>query len=476
MANFQGQGMEPGAGSESHLTSQRRHLMSSIEALIVGIVLLATAIAFQMGGNLRSAVARSPGAAATSILPSVPTTAPGGGAPASAHMGLTASGASTSARTFSYGYDLATAMSTGVNPAAAQRAAQVAKTMPASFQVVPIMGWGQGNPEISPGVFDFSQIAKQLTFVQASGATPVITLCGAPDWMKGLTAGTTDWTQLGLPPIASHYQDFAALSAAVAKAFPQVKYFVVWSELRGFWSPAFGGWDAGSYTSLYNDVYLAVKSARPDALVGGPYVSVGSGPGPAPARFPTPSGPWGHLQVTSLSAISYWLKNNVGADFVAVDGKAFTANFGLVTDPVTSTGKYAAVDQWLVSQTALPIVWMESHVVPDPTIVSQQQQAAIRIAALLQMASSGASLGMQWNPTQDPTWDEGIWNDVTLPSGGQPTVLAQVLPAVLNVLAAPVVLVPSSPPGTLIANGVKGTVTVTYSASAASVTVTGPAH
>ena len=145
----------------------------------------------------------------------------------------------------------------------------------------------------------------------------------------------------------------------------------------------------------------------------------------------------------------------------------------MTTDPLTSTGKYAVVDQWLASQTSLPIVWMESHLLPDTAGYSQDQQAALRVAALLQMASSGASLGMQWDPEQVTGWDEGLWTTAAYLYGGKPTVLAQELPAVLAVLAAPVTLVSGTPPGTLVATGADGTVTVIYSATTASVTVTG---
>ena len=57
---------------------------------------------------------------------------------------------------------------------------------------------------------------------------------------------------------------------------------------------------------------------------------------------------------------------------------------------------------------------------PDSTMrpaymtATQQQQAALRIAVLLQMASSGASVGLQWNPEQDAGWDEGLWTSTTV--------------------------------------------------------------
>ncbi len=216
---------------------------------------------------------------------------------------------------------------------------------------------------------------------------------------------------------------------------------------------------------------------RPDATVGGPYISVKSYSTPrGNALSTTPSGPWGTLDQTSLNAISYWMANKVGADFVAVDGTAFTKDAGLITDPLTSTAKYAAADAWLAQRTTLPIIWMESHLLPVPTLYSDQQQAALRVAALVEMASSGASVGMQWQAEQQAGWDEGLWSSTAVAGGGQPTVLGQELPGVLGVLSAPVTLVPGQPAGVLTATGANGTVTVTLNKQTSSVVVAPPLH
>jgi hypothetical protein len=483
MASVRGQGTEPGVGREIQQALKRSHLVGSVRTLIVGIVALATAFAFLFVGAVRPAAAppRTRSAATLSVTAAAMPPPPSSTvqAPAAApvpHVNLTAAGPSSMGRTFAYGYDLATAISGPLSAPAVQVALQMTQSIPGGFVDVPIMGWGQANPEISPSIFNFASLARQLAFVQASGSTPVITLCGAPDWMKGGLPGTTDWSQIATAPLPQHFQDFAALSAAVARAFPQVKYFAVWNELKGFWNPTTRITDIAGYTAMYNDTYQAIKAVRPDALVGGPYMSLHSLSGPAPRWAPAPSGPWGHLEAGQLSDIAYWLANKVGADFIAVDGRSFTNDVGLTTDPVSSTAKYAAVDQWLATQTPLPIVWMESHVLPDPTMYNLQQQAAVRVAALLEMASSGASAGMQWDPEQSTTWDEGLWTPAWLPGGGQPTPLGLELPAVLGVLAAPVTLATGTPPGTLVATGAAGTVTVTYTATSGSVVVTGPGH
>jgi hypothetical protein len=328
-----------------------------------------------------------------------------------------------------------------------------------------IMGWGTPNPEISPGVYNFNGIAERLNIITSTGGTPVLTLCGAPDWMKGGTAGTTNWSQINVAPLTSHYQDFANLAAKIAATFTQVKYFVVWNELKGFYVQG-SGWNIQGYTQMYNDVYTAIKAVRPDAVVGGPYA-----PLPALANKPagtlssTPQGPWGYVSQGTLDAVSYWLANKVGADFVAVDGKDFPES-GPITDPLTATEKYAAVDQWLQAHTDLPIWWVESHIEPPNSGWTDQQGAAVRVAALLEMASSGASVGMQWQPQDEVNWpDEGLWTSCLLSNGGLPTALAGDLPNVLPVLAQSVSLVGGMPFGVIMATGTGGTIVANTTAA-----------
>lgn len=438
----------------------------------MGVVALSASVALTISAVLTTplpaSASRAPAPAAQLLATKVASTPL-----ATSHPSLTSTGLSAVGRSFSYGYDLTQYGPYASVLAPAMAARHVAQSVAVSFEDIPIMGWGIGNPEPSPGDFNFAGIAQRIAFVQATGGIPVITLCAAPDWMKGGPSSVTDWSQINVAPLPQHYADFATLSADIARAFPQVKYFVVWNELKGFQSATSGNLNVAGYTTMYNDVFRAIKAVRPDALVGGPYMSVQSLSGPSTGSDPTPSGPWGHLAPASLAAISYWLTNKVGADFIAVDGKGYTDNAGLTTDPISAMAKYAAVDQWLEAQTSLPIVWMESHVLPVPGMYSDQMQAAVRVAALLQMASSGASVGMQWDPEDLVGWDEGIWTASESVGGGQPTVLGQELPAVLAVLAAPVSLVPGEPAGTLVATGADGTVTVKVTSSGASVIVSG---
>ena len=137
-----------------------------------------------------------------------------------------------------------------------------------------IMGFGALNPEPSKGVYDWASLDYRMDAIRRSGAIPVITLCCAPDWMKGGKSGSTDWSRIEAAPLPAFFDDFANLSAEVAKRYPDVDYFLVWNELKGFFDNAQNRWQYELYVELYNKVYAAVKKVRPTAKIGGPYVVV----------------------------------------------------------------------------------------------------------------------------------------------------------------------------------------------------------
>jgi hypothetical protein len=175
----------------------------------------------------------------------------------------------------------------------------------------------------------------------------------------------------------------------------------------------------------------------------------------------TPTGPWGSVSQTSLNAISYWLAHAVGADFLAIDGSDVTTDNQVVGGPLVSTEKYAAVDNWLRARTALPIWWMESHVQPVDSGWSATQAAAVRVAALLEMAASGATVGLQWQPQQQVGWpDLGLWTSTLAAGGGQPTVLASDMQRVLPVLQGGISALSNPSPGLLVASGPFGSVAI----------------
>ena len=186
-----------------------------------------------------------------------------------------------------------------------------------------LMGFGTLNPQPAPGEYDWESLDRRMRLTEDTGARTVLTLCCAPDWMKGGAPGATDWSRLEDDPLPAHFADFAALAAAAVQRYPQVERVLVWNELKGFYRSDLNRWDQEGYTALYNEVYRAVKAARPDVKVGGPYVVLSS----LDAGRPNASdlrGPWGAIDSRALAVVDHWLAHKAGADFVAVDGNTKT--------------------------------------------------------------------------------------------------------------------------------------------------------
>jgi hypothetical protein len=260
------------------------------------------------------------------------------------------------------------------------------------------MGWGADNPEPAPGVYDFSRLDARVALIGKSGGTPVITLCCAPDWMKGGAPGRTDWSQLETAPTPAHFADFAALAATVARHYPQVHAFVVWNEFKGFFDNGADAWDAAGYTALYNDVYRALKAVRPDIAVGGPYLPMDSFSAPDGREASAVHGTWGSLDQRVVTAFDYWSQHKAGADFVAVDGSSLPRDAADRADPFAATAKFTEVSRWVHTQTPLPLWWTEWYVEPNGSSWSEPERDAALAAGMIALAQGGVAAAFYWNP------------------------------------------------------------------------------
>ncbi len=283
-----------------------------------------------------------------------------------------------------------------------------------------VMGWGTENPEPAPGRYDFTSLDSRIALIRASGGTPVLTLCCAPDWMKGGRPGTTDWSRLESAPAPAHYADFAALAAKIARRYPDVTHFLVWNEFKGFWDEGADRWDAADYTRLYNLVYRAVKKAAPHDLVGGPYLDLDSLAPTDPTNASSLRGPWGSVDQRDLDALRYWLRHKAGADFLVVDGSSTTRDDRALPDPFTATDKFAAVDDWLRRDDGgLPVWWAEWYVEPDGAHWPQRRLLAVQADAMIQLERSGAAGAFYWNPeTPSGSCPGCLWRGTEGGAGG----------------------------------------------------------
>ena len=294
-----------------------------------------------------------------------------------------------------------------------------------------LMGWGAGNPEPSPGQFDFASLDRRIRLISATGATPVLTLCCAPDWMKGGVAGSTDWDRIEEAPDPGHFQDFADLAARAAERYPEVRHFVVWNELKGFYDRSRNEWDAAAYTDLYNRVYRAVKGVRPDALVGGPYVVFDSWASDDAGGHPsTVRGVWGVLDQRPLDVVDYWLTHAAGADFIAVDAPTRTRDKGLTTTDFEATGKLAAITEWVRERTELPIWWVEISADCSACAATSgsARRAVVMLDALVAVARAGASTAFLWGAQGSENGETAaLFSDTADATGGEPLPLARLL-------------------------------------------------
>jgi hypothetical protein len=309
----------------------------------------------------------------------------------------------------------------------------------ASYQNQHLFGWGTLNPEPSPGRYDWSSLDQRIGLIRAAGGTPVITLCCAPDWMKGGRPGETDWRRLEEAPTPQHYDDFAALAAAAARRYPDVRHFQVWNELKGFWNSARNRWDYEGYTRLYNAVYDALKAVDRRLQVGGPYVVLETWHDQDAGGHPSDlSGACGVLDQRGLDVLDYWLKHKHGADFVAVDATSSNRDQGEVAPTATSLQTFDALTRWIRQRTSLPVWWSEFHVGrggPD----QQPQLTASAVAALLHMAAAGASVALIWQPQREREGREpgppALWSSTNHAGGGQPLAYAEAVARLQSVLA-----------------------------------------
>lgn len=333
------------------------------------------------------------------------------------------------------------------HPDATEAAEQVLSRRPL-VQNQHIMGWGAGNPEPTPGVYDFSDLDRRMELIERTGGVPVITLCCAPDWMKGGEPGHTDWSKLEFPPLPEHFQDFADLAGKIAARYPDVRHFIVWNELKGFFHTDENRWDHEGYTRLYNLVYDAVKEVNPDNRVGGPYAVMVSEP-PGWEGFPSGlSGPWGVVDQRSLDIVDYWLEHKAGADFVVIDAATMVSDLHLTTDPFTAIQKFSVVSSWVRQQTDLPLWWAEWHVEPKGAEWSERYRLAVQASAMIALAKSDVTTALYWNPQVTSRACPGcLWTSTSSPGGGQATPMADLLDGFARYFPAGTTLVdlPASP-------------------------------
>jgi hypothetical protein len=123
----------------------------------------------------------------------------------------------------------------GSDPEARRRGIEILSADAAIWQNHHLMGFGTSNPEPEPGEYDWDTLDQRMRLTEQTGQRTMLTLCCAPDWMKGGEEGETDWDELEEAPLPEHFDDFARLAAEAVTRYPQIERVMVWNELKGFW-------------------------------------------------------------------------------------------------------------------------------------------------------------------------------------------------------------------------------------------------
>jgi hypothetical protein len=344
-----------------------------------------------------------------------------------------------------YTYTQQSHLAQGGQPSAVASAKHLLSSM-GTFQNASLMGWGTPDPEPFPGTYRWGSLDSRIEVMADTvpASKRMITLCTAPGWMK-IGGSSQEWNmESAVGP--SHYEDFAHLAAEVAERYdgrhrssdgtllPKVDFFDVWNEMKGFWDTATTSWNAQAYTTLYNDVYAAIKVVRPDAEVGGPYA-------PLDARDPSTTvisspvhGSFGDVDQRDLDVITYWLAHKTGAQFVSMDGGPSSTD-----ESGFAAGQYfVAVAYWLRTldsadypgANSLPIVWAEFYPGIDSTsgVATGQEAVAVDVSNIVEAGHAGVNYLLIWEMEGNaegtsPSTGESVWTDTAGSRGGQPTAL-----------------------------------------------------
>lgn len=279
-----------------------------------------------------------------------------------------------------------------------------------------LMGFGADNPwPAQDGPRDFSSMEERVGMIEDTQGTPVITLCSAPGWMK---PSGDDWA-MNEAPLPQFYDEYAQLAAETAEKFPQVEYFQVWNEFKGFWNGSEP--DHVEYTKFYNQVYDAVKEVRPDAKLGGPYVTLRNEYGqPGDGEL---SGDWGEAAAGDIEAVRYWNEHKSGAEFFTLDAWTIDADGDALTVEQLRQ-MFTDVTAFFAAESGLPVWWSEYYAPlsgPKPGDDVDPTTPEAVTAALEGMRDGGAAVALWWQPECGGGPHPCVFTDTSVAGGGERT-------------------------------------------------------
>jgi hypothetical protein len=330
-----------------------------------------------------------------------------------------------------------------------------------------LMAWGAPDPWSNPNSKEpnnWGYLDERMHLIQETGGIPVLSLCEAPWWMKGILQGngttrtlkaSDEWSDAAynsriLDDKMNAWLHLVQRAAERYMAYPyNVRYFQVWNELKGYYNPMTQAYDYNDspgnpggnnaqhgYTYMYNQVYNRLMQVadelhipRTEINVGGPYVALNSFGNPYRSTNSVLRTPYANYDMNTLNVITYWLQHKVGGQFIALDGANLNDDNVNPEDPFTAAEKFADVTKWVRSldekeypgATTLPIWWSEWYAAPYRNDASDNYNNAIKAYAIIKLIEAGGNVTLSWGGgTGLQQNDTGLWTDPTTPGGGQP--------------------------------------------------------
>lgn len=253
--------------------------------------------------------------------------------------------------------------------------------------------YGFGVWSVAPG--NWTDLDARVNRIRSDNGIPVLVLCCSPP------AYSTDASNIEAKPRTEFFDDLARDYATIAQRYTDIKYFVVWNEMKGFWNNSLNRWDYEGYTNFYNQVYTAIKAVRPDAQIGGPYPPLTNWKDPVPSGAQSSvTGVWGTRDQRGLDVIQYWLNNKVGGQFVTMDGGCdlHSQQGGGYPSGVTAMQAnecFKATAAWVRQRTSMPIWWIEFYANPVP-IGDENYKRDVFIDAFNKYKAGGGNVAMFW--------------------------------------------------------------------------------
>ena len=354
---------------------------------------------------------------------------------------------------------------TPLTPATRLRLTQMLQGV-APIQNTFIQGWGVDDPwpdPTAPEPTNWSSLDANVAEARALGADPVLSLCEAPWWMKGVPEpdGSTkllkqadEWSDdaYGARILDNQMSAWLHLVQRMAERYMappyNVRRFQVWNELKGYFNPATSTYDMSlspgdptgphtqhGYTYMYNQVYATllnvadeVHVAHSAISIGGPYVAMDSWSSTASGVPSTLVKPYGIFDQRPLDALAYWLQHKSGAGFITLSVTAANKDGVEATDPFTAAQKFGDLVTYIrkldptqyPGATTLPIWLAEWYASPYASTTDTHLVAAVKASALVGFIQAGGAVALQWGGLGEGTPDGGMWTNPAQPQGGTP--------------------------------------------------------